>query len=276
MLDCPAGQLIMFDQSRKPIKQCRIDWRPGDTNCKRPRFSQSLSPIIASLESKDDRRHGELAAGHGRKHGLAIICSRAYCAAANRRTQTGTRERPVSLHAQTYPVPTEIRSVHFRSYTNRFRHTPPNSPEINFANLVNVVEIDVETTAVWPDLDRIVELAMVELGPAGADWAFRSLLNPGRTTPRAGAAVHGISDHQVAGAPGYCNLTQRSSNCCWAKSCLPITSHPTWGFCGPKCRGRAIECQPNMAWVPSESREVLADRVNPPTRLCLSPIRNHD
>src|SRR5699024_1581397 len=65
--------------------------------------------------------------------------------------------------------------------------------------------IDVETTGLDPERERIVEIAIVRADAQGRPidhWATR--LNPG--IPMRATHVHGITDADVAGAPRFADL----------------------------------------------------------------------
>ena len=62
--------------------------------------------------------------------------------------------------------------------------------------------VDVETTGFDPEEDRIVEVAVVVLDPAGREvTSFRSLVDPGRDPGP--THIHGITASMVAGAPTF-------------------------------------------------------------------------
>lgn len=65
--------------------------------------------------------------------------------------------------------------------------------------------IDVETTGMDPEVDRVVELAVVTLEGEGRNWrvagAWSSLVDPGRPIPPEASAIHHLTDADVAGAP---------------------------------------------------------------------------
>ena len=66
------------------------------------------------------------------------------------------------------------------------------------------VVLDVETTGLRPDRgDRVVSPAAVKVrgGVVHRDEVFDALVNPGRSIPSRSAAMHGITDERVAGAP---------------------------------------------------------------------------
>ena len=64
-----------------------------------------------------------------------------------------------------------------------------------------VAALDAETTGLSPFSDRIVELAGARLLPDGSVGVFDSLADPGVPVPARAAAVHGVTDAMVAGAP---------------------------------------------------------------------------
>lgn len=66
-----------------------------------------------------------------------------------------------------------------------------------------VVVLDTETTGMSPAQGHaVVEVAAVTLVDGAIAERWSSLVNPGRPIPPDAAAVHGITDAMVAGAPG--------------------------------------------------------------------------
>jgi DNA polymerase-3 subunit epsilon len=63
--------------------------------------------------------------------------------------------------------------------------------------------IDLETTGIDPQKDRIVEIGVLKLLPAGGREQLTRRINPGMPIPPGATAVHGISDADVAGAPRF-------------------------------------------------------------------------
>jgi len=66
--------------------------------------------------------------------------------------------------------------------------------------------IDLETTGLDKDNDRIVSIAMHKVhsfGPPVSGSAFARLINPGRPIPEAATEVHNISDADVANSPHF-------------------------------------------------------------------------
>ena len=79
--------------------------------------------------------------------------------------------------------------------------------QLEATDLSQTFAIDVETTGLSPSRDRIVEVALVGLDEsANPDWSWQSLVNPGREIPAQAAAIHGITDYEVATAPKFSNL----------------------------------------------------------------------
>lgn len=69
-----------------------------------------------------------------------------------------------------------------------------------------LVAFDLETTGTDPLQDRIVEIAIIRLEPAGPQQSFRSLVNPQMPIPPEATRIHGISDQDVADQPTFAQL----------------------------------------------------------------------
>ena len=63
------------------------------------------------------------------------------------------------------------------------------------------IVIDVETTGLSPDDDRIIEVAAVKCENDRIVDSFHSLINPGRRIPSNVTKLTGIKNADVAGAP---------------------------------------------------------------------------
>ena len=80
---------------------------------------------------------------------------------------------------------------------------------INLLNLKRpLVVFDLETTGVNVKKDRIVELAAWRLHPSGKEDKYTTLVNPEMPIPAPAAAVHKITDEEVAEAPTFAELSQ--------------------------------------------------------------------
>lgn len=68
---------------------------------------------------------------------------------------------------------------------------------------LTLVAVDTETTGRDPEVDRVVEIAIVRR--RGADEILRTswLVNPGRPIPKEASDVHGIDDEAVKDAPAF-------------------------------------------------------------------------
>ncbi len=67
--------------------------------------------------------------------------------------------------------------------------------------------LDVETTGLDPSTGHeIIEVAVVNFTASGIEERWSSLVKPGRSIPYDAAAVHGIRDADVAGAPALADL----------------------------------------------------------------------
>ncbi len=67
---------------------------------------------------------------------------------------------------------------------------------------VPVAVLDIETTGLYPDTDRVVELSVVRVDPGEpAELVLNTLINPERRV--AATEIHGITDDDVADAPRF-------------------------------------------------------------------------
>ncbi len=70
-------------------------------------------------------------------------------------------------------------------------------------NGLKIVGLDVETTGLRPETDRIVEIAIVSHGAA-----YCELVNPGIPIPAEATAIHGIEDADVGGCPPFSAIAE--------------------------------------------------------------------
>lgn len=66
-----------------------------------------------------------------------------------------------------------------------------------------LVMLDVETTGLHPQVDRIVEIGLVKLYPEGRRTEWRTLVHPEMKIPPEVSKVHGIDDAAVKDAPKF-------------------------------------------------------------------------
>ncbi len=63
--------------------------------------------------------------------------------------------------------------------------------------------IDLETTGLRPESDRIVELAILKIYPDGKEIQYAKRINPGIAIPPEASAVHGIRNEDVKNEPAF-------------------------------------------------------------------------
>jgi DNA polymerase-3 subunit epsilon len=66
--------------------------------------------------------------------------------------------------------------------------------------------IDLETTGLDPQKDRIVEICVLKVRPDGREVQYARRLDPGVPIPPEASAIHGIRDADVAGAPRFADV----------------------------------------------------------------------
>ena len=69
-----------------------------------------------------------------------------------------------------------------------------------------VVTLDLETTGVWIEKDRIIEIGMVRLDPQGRRDVYLKRVNPGMPIPAAVTELTGITNDDVRDAPQFAAL----------------------------------------------------------------------
>ncbi len=66
-----------------------------------------------------------------------------------------------------------------------------------------LVALDLETTGVWIEKDRIIEIGMVKVTPDGQQEIYATKVNPCMPIPAVVTALTGISDSDVKTAPAF-------------------------------------------------------------------------
>jgi DNA polymerase-3 subunit epsilon len=69
-----------------------------------------------------------------------------------------------------------------------------------------IVFLDLETTGANPASDRIVEISLIKVVPTGEREPLTRRINPGMPIPFEATRIHGISNADVAGAPGFSEI----------------------------------------------------------------------
>ena len=72
-----------------------------------------------------------------------------------------------------------------------------------------VVFLDLEATGVWPEKDRIVEIALIKIMPDGKEELFHTRVNPEMKIPPESIAIHHITDEDVKGAPTFREIARK-------------------------------------------------------------------
>lgn len=65
------------------------------------------------------------------------------------------------------------------------------------------VVVDVETTGLNPDSDRVCEVGAIRMTGGRETGRFHAMVNPGRPMPESARAAHGISDEMLKDAPPF-------------------------------------------------------------------------
>ncbi|MFP4527702.1 MAG: exonuclease domain-containing protein [Candidatus Kapaibacterium sp.] len=69
-----------------------------------------------------------------------------------------------------------------------------------------IIFLDLETTGLNVESDRIVEIAMIKHLPNGKEDTIEARVNPGMTIPAEATNVHGISDEDVKDSPHFSKI----------------------------------------------------------------------
>ncbi len=72
-----------------------------------------------------------------------------------------------------------------------------------------LVVLDLETTGIWIEKDRIIEFAMIKLYPDGKREEFTSKVNPMMPIPAKVTELTGINDSDVKDAPAFAMIAPR-------------------------------------------------------------------
>ena len=72
-----------------------------------------------------------------------------------------------------------------------------------------LVVFDLETTGVWIEQDKIVEIAIIKLSPDGSKEVYHKLVNPGIPIPPIVSELIGIKDSDVQDAPAFKEIAKK-------------------------------------------------------------------
>jgi len=71
-----------------------------------------------------------------------------------------------------------------------------------------IIAVDVETTGLSPNKDRVVEVAAVKYIEGKEIEIFHTLVHPSRVIPQVVQKVHGISDEMVKNSPKFADIAE--------------------------------------------------------------------
>lgn len=72
-----------------------------------------------------------------------------------------------------------------------------------------LVDLDLETTGIFPNRDRIVQIGIIKFYPNGEVTEWETLVNPGVAIDPEASAVHKITDDMVRDAPTFAALATK-------------------------------------------------------------------
>jgi len=72
-----------------------------------------------------------------------------------------------------------------------------------------IVFYDLESTGLFIDVDRIIELALLKIFPDGKTFRWKQRFNPGMKIPVESIAIHGIHDEDLAEEPRFTEHAQK-------------------------------------------------------------------
>lgn len=93
-----------------------------------------------------------------------------------------------------------------------------------------LVAIDLETTGLDRETDRIVEMAAVRWEDGRETGHFQALINPGIPIPASATAIHGITDAMVADCPTVAELLPAFVEFCQATAVIAHNAKFDMGF----------------------------------------------
>jgi len=71
-----------------------------------------------------------------------------------------------------------------------------------------LVVLDLETTGIWIEKDRIIEVGMIRLSCDGNQEIYEKRVNPGMPIPSQASEITGITDEDVRDAPYFRNIAK--------------------------------------------------------------------
>lgn len=134
---------------------------------------------------------------------------------------------------------------------------PGLDPDLPWAQIPLAV-IDVETTGLDPQTDRVVEVGVlpVDFGVVGEGRGW--LVNPGRAVPPEALAVHGLTDAELLAAPAFASIATEIAEALAGR--VPVAYNADFdrlflaveydrlGVVRPPCLRRGVEWLDPLVW----------------------------
>jgi DNA polymerase-3 subunit epsilon len=73
----------------------------------------------------------------------------------------------------------------------------------------SLIALDLETTGIWIEKDRIIEIALIKTNPDGQIEQFSTRVNPGMPIPARVTEITGITQEDVKNAPIFNNIAAK-------------------------------------------------------------------
>lgn len=78
------------------------------------------------------------------------------------------------------------------------------TPPMSFSK--PIVFFDLETTGLFPEVDRVIEIALLKIFPDGKDFRLTQRFDPEIKIPSESTAIHGITNKDLEGQPRFADL----------------------------------------------------------------------
>jgi DNA polymerase III subunit epsilon len=72
-----------------------------------------------------------------------------------------------------------------------------------------LIALDLETTGLYPHIDRICQIGVIKVHPNGEVKEWQSLINPGIPIPPHVAEIHGVNNELVKDAPLFAHIAEK-------------------------------------------------------------------
>lgn len=174
------------------------------------------------------------------------------------------KKPPISLgkniNESSLPVPQErvesISNIPKKEINFIIRKIDPHS-DYTINHLTDYIVLDVETTGLSKQLDRIIEIGAVKISNGEIVDEFSTLVNPEKHISEAASAVNGIYDEDVKDAPKYRDIVKKLSDFLIGQTILGYNVSFDLGFIGEMFISFGIEGNIQYFDVLSYAKRVL-------------------